>query len=140
MKNLILSLIIIITSCIYANADQFVPEFDKMQILKCDVKETIYDSSNNPIVTTGYYRIFRLDDENKKLYLQKEPVNVSYYGDDKLIFRIESMTDDFISTCDTEIDRNSNQYKSDVIMNYNNSIYGTKYGKATGNCYMKNLP
>lgn len=139
MKKVLLYLVFIfIFTTTYTKADQFVPEFDKMQILKCDINEIIYNQDNSVVTKTSYHRLFRLDDENKKLYLQKEPVDTSYYEKDKIIFKIQSMTDDFISSSDIEIDRNTNGYKSYSTIDYDNNMYGSRYGEATGTCNFVN--
>ena len=137
-KLLLLTTLVIISTVPFVSADMYVPEFDKMQILKCDINETVYNQDNSVVTKTSYHRFFRLDDENKKLYLQKEPVDTSYYDNDKISFKIQSMTDDFISTSDIEIDRNTKEYKSSSTIEYDNTMYGTRYGKATGICNFAN--
>lgn len=116
-------------------ADAFVPEFNKMQNLRCDFEETVYNQDDSVVSKSKRFRIFKLDDENQKIYLQKEPIDkVSYYGNDKIEFSLQSMTDDVIIMSNTVIDRNSMQYNSVSDITYDNFMFGTRKSKAVGVC------
>jgi len=118
-----------------AFADYYVPEFDKMQTLRCDFEDNIYDNNNSLISQSKQFRLFRLDDEFNRIYLQKEPVdNVTYYDKDKIEFSIQSMTDDAIIMSHTTLDRAAGTYNSNSTLNYDNPVYGTRYSKASGSC------
>ena len=98
MKKILLFIFLILFASIgVSNADQYVPEFDKMQILRCEITETIYNNDNTQVSQTDYHRLFRLDDGTNTIYIQKErPSRIYYYGADKVQYKEQSMTDDFI--------------------------------------------
>ena len=117
------------------NADQYVPEFDKMQVVKCEIDETLYNQDNSTVSNTHYHRLFRLDDENNIVYVQKEPANrISYYGQDKIEFRDNSMTDESIVVSNIVIDRVEKTYTSTSQITYDNPDFDSRYAKAEGNC------
>lgn len=135
MKSKYFLIILCIIFTPLANADQFIPEFDKMQILKCEIDETIYNNENEIITKTNYHRLFRLDDPFKKIYIQKEPISdLKYYESDKIIFKTQSMTDDYIVNTEVTIDRNTNEYKSTSTITYDNPLFGSRKAIAEGNC------
>lgn len=135
MKKLLFTFAVLFCACLCAFADYFVPEFDKMQNLRCDFEESIFDQNNNLITKSRQFRLFRLDDEFKRIYLQKEPIDkVLYYEADKIEFNLQSMTDDAIAMSHTVIDRNSLQYTSTSTITYDNPIFGTRYSKSSGMC------
>ena len=106
-----------------------------MQTYKCEIKETIYNQDNSISSENNIFRIFKLDDENSKLYLQKEPLSkVSYYGLDKIEFDMQSMTDDCIIMSHTIINRSSNEYSSNSVITYDNPIFGVRHSKSVGIC------
>ena len=39
-------------------ADAFVPDFDKMKVLKCEINETIYNQQNSVVDQNKYHRVF----------------------------------------------------------------------------------
>ncbi len=122
-----------------ALADCFVPEFDKMKTLRCDFEESIFNQDNSLVTKSRQFRLYRLDDENKKIYLQKEPIDkILYYEADKIEFNLQSMTDEFIMMSHTTIDRNSLQYSSDASITYDNPVFGTRYSKSSGTCKFLN--
>jgi len=116
-------------------ADMFVPEFDTMQNLRCDFEETLYNPDNSIVSTSRQFRNFKLDDINKKIYLQKEPIDrIVYYENDKIEFNLQTMSDDTISMSHTIIDRNNMTYSSTAQITYDNYMFGTKYSKSQGRC------
>lgn len=120
-------------------ADRFVPEFKIMKTIKCEADETIYKQDGTVVTQNKYFRIFKLDDENKKIYLQKAPVyKISYYEQDKLEFQLEHLTDDFIMMSSVTIDRKNGQYSSESRITYDNDIFGIRHAKAQGFCHLVN--
>ena len=129
MRDLLwILLIFLIPTSVFADA--FVPEFNKMKTLRCDFEETVYNQDNSVV-----FRVFKLDDEYQKLYLQKEPIDrVLYYGVNGVEFNLQSMTDDVIIMSHTVIDRNSMQYRSTSEITYDNLMFGTRKSEAVGVC------
>lgn len=120
-------------------ADRFVPEFNTMKTIKCDVDETIYAQDNSIVTRNKYFRIFNLDDENKKIYLQKSPVyKINYYEKDKLEFKLEHLTDDFIMMSSVVIDRADGSFKSESTITYDNSMFGIRRAVGLGSCHLVN--
>ena len=134
-KFLLLTTLAILFTAPFVNADMYVPEFDKMQVLKCEIDETLYNQDNSVVSQTSYHRLFRLDDENNILYINKEPANrIYYYGQDKIQFRDNSMTDDFIVVSNITVDRANKTYSSNSQISYDNPDFEPRYAKAEGNC------
>ena len=105
-----------------------------MRILTCDITEHIYNG-DNLISTNNYRRIFRIDDENNKLYLNKAPIDeIVYYSADKINFKTQTMTDDFIMMSNVVINRNDNTYSAVSNITYDNPIYGARVSKSEGKC------
>lgn len=128
-----LSAVLFIPACVFA--DSFVPEFDKMKNLRCDFVESIYNQDGAFITKSSQHRIYRLDDEYKKIYLQKEPIdNILYYADDKIEFNLQSMSDEFIMMSHTVIDKNSLSYSSTAEIIYDNPVFGIHHSKSEGTC------
>ena len=120
-------------------ADQFVPEFDKMQYVRCDVEETIYNQDGSIVSKNNYHRFLRFEDEFSRLYLQKEPIsNVISYDKDKVEYKEQSMTDDFIMYSDVVIDRVENKYSSEARLIYDNPDFSPRYSRANGVCKILN--
>lgn len=116
-------------------ADQFVPEFNQMKKIRCDVEETIYNQDNSIASKNKYFRIFNLDDENKKIYIQKAPVDgITYYENDRIDFYMQQMTDDFIMQTNVTINKENMTYSSDAVINYDSMFFGSKKAKAVGTC------
>ncbi len=137
--KLLLFLLFLTTTVGIALADAFVPEFNTMQILRCDFEEIIYNSDKTIVTKNKQFRLFRLDDPYKKIYLQKEPIDkVIYYEADKIEFNLQSMTDDFIIMSHTIINRNTGEYTSNSEITYDNPLFGTRYSKSTGMCRIVN--
>ena len=73
-------------------ADAFVPDFTTMKVLKCEISETVYNQDNSVVVQNKYHRVFRLDDENRQIYLQKAPVDsISTYDDGQIQMYIQTL-------------------------------------------------
>lgn len=122
-----------------AFGDAFVPNFNEMKNYRCDFVETIYDQSGSVVATNNLHRTFNLDDANKKIYLQKERIfNVPYYDVDKIEFKTQYMTDDYIMLTDVVINRQTNEYISNSKMTYDNPAFGVKKSKAVGSCRFLN--
>lgn len=113
----------------------YIPDFSKMRELRCDFEETIYNQDNSVVTQNDRFKIFKLDDPNKKIFINKEPIDkILYYKDDKIEFTLQSMTDEFIEMSNTTIDRTNLQYSSTSTINYDNQMFGTRYTKSTGTC------
>lgn len=133
----IIFLLFVCSCCVWADA--FVPEFDKMQNLRCDFEETVYNQDNSVVAKNKKFRIFRIDDIYKKIYLQKEPIDrVSYFESDRIEFDFQSMTDDFITMSQTVIDRTTGEYSSKAEITYDNPIFGVRHSKSVGICKIVN--
>lgn len=106
-----------------------------MKTLRCDFEETVYNQDNSVVSKSSQFRVFKLDDEYQKIYLQKEPIDrVFYYGDDRIEFNLQSMTDDVIIMSHTVIDRNTMQYHSTSEITYDNFMFGTRKSESVGTC------
>jgi hypothetical protein len=119
-------------------ADAFVPEFSTMQNLQCDITETL--SQNGSTVSKfSYHRLFRLDDPYRKIYINKEPIdNIISYDNGKIEFSLQSMTDDYISTSKSTIDRNSGNFSSFGEITYDNPDFSPKQTSSSGICKIVN--
>lgn len=135
MKIKILFIIFLLFISLRALADAYVPEFDKMQTLRCDISEVIYNADNTVATRNNYFRIIRVDDENSKIYIQKEPVYKIKTIDSSLVeFKMQSMTDDFIIMSEISINRQTGQYSATSVIDYDNSFFENRVGKSTGVC------
>lgn len=138
MKRIIFLAILLIIPAI-AFADAFVPEFDKMQFIRCDYEETLYGQDNTVVSKSKQHRFYRLDDEYSKIYLQKEPIDyVLRYDEDRIEFNLQSMDDDRIVVSHTIIDRTNGNYTSESEITYDNEMFGTATAKAQGVCMIRN--
>lgn len=138
-KRVLLSLVSLLLTSSAAFADRFVPDFKTMKKFRCDVNETIYNQDNSVVTKNTYFRIFNLDDENKKIYLQKSPVyKINYYEQDRLEFKLEHLSDDFIMLSSVVINRADGSYKSESTMTYDNSIFGNRKAIGLGSCHIVN--
>lgn len=132
MKNIVI-LFILLLFPLFAIADEFVPEFNKMQTIRCDFEETLFNEDNNVASISKKFRIYKLDDENKKIYLQKEPIgHIKYFGADKVEFSMQIMTDESIGMANIIIDRKTLEYSMQSRITYD--FFGTKTSRATGIC------
>lgn len=117
------------------NADMFVPDFETMPAIRCDVSETIYNQDNTVVTHNKYFRIFRIDDEVKKVYLQKAPVdNLLYIDENKVQIHLQTLTDDSIISEQVTIDRTNNTYSGTSQIMYDNAMFQSRYAKTNGLC------
>ncbi len=118
-----------------ANSDEFVPDFDAMKVLRCEFVETIYNQDGSEVSQSDLFRIYSLEEEYKRIYLRREPISeVSYFEVDKIMFRHQSMTDDYISISNATINRQTGEYTSTSQMTYDNPVFGVRTAKAIGTC------
>ena len=138
MKKLFMTFLIL--SCGAAVfADRYVPEFDKMQLVNCEISETVYDKGDNVVSRNNYHRFLRFDDANNLLYSQKEPVSgVLKYDNNEVRYKEQSMTDDFIMYSDITINRVLNEYSAQSRIVYDNPEYPSRTAVAKGKCAVKN--
>lgn len=116
-------------------AHSFVPDYTTMKNLRCDFEEVIYNQDNSVVTKNNRFKLFKLDDSENKIYIQKEPVdNILYYDSDRIEFKLQSLTDDFIEMSHTVIDRKAMTYSSTSTMTYDNMIYGVRNSKSSGIC------
>ena len=121
------------------NADMFVPDFETMPAIRCDVSETIYNQDNTVVTHNKYFRIFRIDDEAKKVYLQKAPVdNLLYIDEKKVQVHLQTLTDDSIISEQVTIDRTNNTYSGTSQIMYDNAMFQSRYAKSEGLCKVLN--
>lgn len=138
-KKILITLLCFFMTSTIVLADRFVPDFKTMKTIKCDVNETIYAQDNSVVTQNKYFRIFNLDDENKKIYLQKSPVyKINYYEQDKLEFTLEHLTDDFIMMSSVVIDRADGSYRAESGITYDNSMFGVRRAVSSGSCHLVN--
>ncbi|MBQ8668440.1 hypothetical protein IJ472_01575, partial [bacterium] len=84
---------------------------------------------------SNLFRIYSLEEEYKRIYLRREPIDkVLYYEADKIEFRLQSMTDDYISITNASINRETGEYISESTIDYDNPTFGTRKAKAIGVC------
>ena len=115
------------------NADMFVPDFETMPAIRCDVSETIYNQDNTVVTHNKYFRIFRIDDE--AVYLQKAPVdNLLYIDENKVQIHLQTLTDDSIISEQVTIDRTNNTYSGTSQIMYDNAMFQSRYAKTNGLC------
>ena len=135
MKKLLATVLILFCGVCVAKSDEFVPDFDAMKVLRCEFVETIYNQDGSVVSQSDLFRIYSLEEEYKRLYLRREPIdNVSYYEADKLEFRLQSMTDDYISMTNAVINRQTGEYIANSTITYDNQIFGVRTAKAVGTC------
>ncbi len=135
MKKILLILSGILCFIPCALADKYAPEFGSMKIYRCEISETIYNQDGTTVSTTGYHRDFRFDDTDNVVYLQKEPLsNIRYFGNDKVEFAQESVTDFYIMQSRVTIDRINNTYNSVSSLQYDFPEFMQRNAKASGTC------
>lgn len=135
MKKFYLFFIFLIFSALQSGADQFVPEFSTMRVIRCDVNETIYNQDNSVVSKTQYHRIFRLDDPNKKIYLGKAPVDwLLEYENDKIRFIQQPLADDYMMTSNVILNRMDNTYTAKTEITYDNPAFASRHAEASGIC------
>ena len=134
-KKIFATIFILAFAISFAFADEFVPDFDAMKVLRCDFVETIYNQDGSEVSKSDLFRIYSLEEEYKRLYLRREPItDVSYYDTDRIEFKHQSMTDDYISMTNVSINRQTGDYISNSQITYDNPVYGVKTAKAVGIC------
>lgn len=136
MKNKYIYILISLfatTGMVYG--DMYVPDFGTMPAIRCDVSETIYNQDNSVVTHNKYFRIFRIDDEAKNVYLQKAPVdNLLYIDENKIQAHIQTLTDDSIISEQVTIDRVNNTYSGSSQIMYDNAMFQSRYAKSEGTC------
>jgi len=134
MKKIFLSLALSSFLTPFCFADQYVPEFNKMKIMRCEVVETVFENEKEKAVN-GYHRTYRLDDEYQNIYLEKDFINgLAYYGDDKIIYNEQTMTDFSIVSTHVEIDRKEMKITVSSRIEYDNPDFGEKESVGVGEC------
>lgn len=134
MKKIFLSLALLSFLTPFCFADQYVPEFNKMKVMRCEVVETVFENDKEKAVN-GYHRTYRLDDEYQNIYLEKDFINgLAYYGDDKIIYNEQTMTDFSIVSTHVEIDRKEMKITVSSRIEYDNPDFGEKESVGIGEC------
>ena len=132
-------LIFFVLGCMVVKADEFVPDFNNMQVLRCDYEETIYEEDGSEVSTSQQYKIFRIDDVHNKIYVQKDPIYRVLKFDSNIIeYNSQYMSDYYISVEHSVIDRVSGTFTSNARITYDNSIFGVRTSKSTGTCQVLN--
>ena len=125
---------IMIFTVLTSFGDQYVPEFSKMKVMRCEVVETVFENDKEKAVN-GYHRTYRLDDEYQNIYLEKDFINgLAYYGDDKIIYNEQTMTDFSIVSTHVEIDRKEMKITVSSRIEYDNPDFGEKESVGIGEC------
>lgn len=131
----ILSILLLSIVSAKSFADQFVPEFDKMQIVRCDYEQTIYNQDDSVVSTSRQHRLFRIDDNYKKIYNQREPIDyIINFDNDTIEYNSQSMNDDYISREHSIINRKDNSFSSEAQITYDNDAFGNRHSKSVGTC------
>jgi len=126
-------------SCIMTPANEFVPEFDTMQVIRCDYEETIYNNDDSIVSTSRQHKLFRIDDKYRKIYIQREPIDyVLKFDSNTIEYNSQSMNDDYISMEHSVIDRTAGTFTSSARITYDNEVYGTRHSKSSGTCQILN--
>lgn len=134
MKKISLLLIVFIIFGLYVRADQYVPEFNKMKVMRCEVVETVFENDKEKAVN-GYHRTYRLDDEYQNIYLEKDFINGLYsYDDDKIVYNEQTMTDFSIVSSHVEIDRKEMKITISSRIEYDNPDFGVQESVGIGEC------
>ncbi len=106
----------------------------KMKVMRCEVVETVYQNDVEKAVT-GYHRTYRLDDEYKNIYLEKDFINgLAYYDNDKIIYNEQTMTDFSIVSTHAEIDRKEMKITISSRIEYDNPDFGVQEAVGVGEC------
>ncbi len=102
--------------------------------MRCEVVETVFENDKEKAVN-GYHRTYRLDDEYQNIYLEKDFINgLAYYGDDKIIYNEQTMTDFSIVSTHVEIDRKEMKITVSSRIEYDNPDFGEKESVGIGEC------
>ena len=123
-----------IAAVLNCSADQYVSEFNKMKVMRCEVVETVFENDTEKVVS-GYHRIFRLDDEFKNIYLEKDFINgLAYYDSNKIIYNEQTMTDFSVVSTHVEIDREKMKIVINSHIVFDNPDFGTQDSVGIGEC------
>ena len=125
---------IMIFTVLTSFGDQYVPEFSKMKVMRCEVVETVFENDKEKAVNS-YHRVYRLDDEWKNIYLEKDFINsLAYYDNDKIIYNEQTMTDFSIVSSHVEIDRKEMKITISSRIEYDNPDFGSLESVGVGEC------
>ena len=141
MKNFSYLIIFLIFALpiVIVQADEFVPEFNKMQVIRCDYEETIYNDDNSEVSRSRQHKLFRIDDAYRRIYIQREPIdNILNFDSNKIEYNSQSMNDDYISMEHSVIDRNAGTFTSSARITYDNEAFGNRYSQSSGTCQILN--
>lgn len=134
MKKLFLLTLIFVITILTCSADQYVPEFNKMKVMRCEVVETVFENDKEKAVNS-YHRTYRLDDEYQNIYLEKDFINgLFYYDNDKIIYNEQTMTDFSIVSSHVEIDRKEMKITISSRIEYDNPDFGVQESVGIGEC------
>jgi len=134
MKKIFYFLIILYLLPPFVRADQYVPEFNKMKVMRCEVVETVFENDKEKAVNS-YHRTYRLDDEYKNIYLEKDFINGLFsYDNDKIIYNEQTMTDFSIVSSHVEIDRKEMKITISSRIEYDNPDFGVQESVGIGEC------
>lgn len=121
--------------CCVTFSDEYVPDFDAMKVLRCEFEETIYNQEGSAVAKNDLFRIYSLEDEYNRIYLRREPISdVINYDLNKIEFKLQSMTDDYIAMTNVVINRQTGEYSSSSQITYDNPIFGVRTAKSVGVC------
>ena len=134
MKKIFYLLTILCFLTPFVSADQYVPEFNKMKVMRCEIVETVFENDKEKAVNS-YHRTYRLDDEYQNIYLEKDFINGLYsYDDDKIIYNEQTMTDFSIVSSHVEIDRKEMKITISSRIEYDNPDFGVQESVGVGEC------
>ena len=135
MKKIFATILLLACGVCVANSDEFVPDFDAMKVLRCEFVETIYNQDGSEVSQSHLFRIYSLEEEFKRIYLRRERIdNVTVFDTEKIEFKLQSMTDDYISYSSAFINRQTGEYISTSQITYDNPFFGVRTAKAVGTC------
>jgi len=130
---LLILLMLFVSGIVYA--DKYNPDFGSFKTLYCEISETIYNSDNSVLSKTGYHRLFHVDDADKILFINKEPVDgIISYDENNIRYRIQTMSDDYIKISVVNVDRVNMTYSASADITYDNPEFGVKTSKSEGVC------
>ncbi len=134
MKKIFYLLTVLCFLTPFVRADQYVPEFNKMKVMRCEVVETVFENDKEKAVNS-YHRTYRLDDEYQNIYLEKDFINGLFsYDDDKIIYNEQTMTDFSIVSSHVEIDRKEMKITISSRIEYDNPDFGAQESVGIGEC------
>lgn len=117
------------------NADQFIPDFDKMQMIRCDYEETLYNDDGSEVSTSSKHILFRIDDQYQRVYIHREPIDHLLNLDSgRIEYNLQTMSDDYIAMEHAVVDRTAGTYTAAARITYDNEIYGIRTSKSSGTC------